>query len=158
MVLYFPILSSGGNPRASPEETNAPASISLLLILLTRGRSPTRPFPQCATESMCTYSRCVCVCVCVCIRGLCVCSAGGLALHGHLMCGRVKDACMHAGVCIKGCACSFPVHAKSPSECTYVSLPICVCACVYVFLMLYHSDFSVMAPIGCRLSNLMHQL
>lgn len=68
MVLYFPILSSGGNPRASPEVSNAPASISLPLILLTRGRSPIRPFPQCATE--CIYSRCVCVCVRVLCEGL----------------------------------------------------------------------------------------
>lgn len=53
---------------------------------------------------------------------MCVRAARGKALHGHLMCGRIKDA----GVCIKGSALSFPVDAKTPSEsnsCHYV----CVC-------------------------------
>ncbi len=112
MVLYFPILSSGGNPRAAPEESNAPASISLLLILLTRGRSRARSVPQCAAESVGIYSRCLCVCV----RALCVRSVRAAALHGHLMCGSIKDACMYAGVCIKGCTLSLPVHAKTHCE------------------------------------------
>ena len=157
MVLYFPILSSGGNPRASPEETNAPASIPLLLILLTRRRSPTRPFPPRATESTHTYSRCVCVCVCVCV---CARSARGTALHGHLMCGRIKDA----GVCIKGSAFSFPVDAKPPSEsnshhclCVCFGVCVCVCVCVCVLPRLYQRDFSVMPPTGSRLRNLMYQ-
>lgn len=131
MVLYFPIPSSGGNPTASPEETDAPASMSLLLILLTRRGSPTHPFPQC-------------VCVFFCAK-LCVRSAWGLTLHGHLMCERIKDACVHTGVCVKGCSCSFPVHTKSAHACPCL---LCVFVCVPYT---YHSDCYV---TGCRLSNL----
>lgn len=135
MILYFPTLSSGGNPRASPKETNAPASISQLLILLTRRRSPTHSFPQCAAESVCTYS------MCLCARAVRLCSAWALALHGHLMCRRVKDACMQAAVCIRGCPCNFSVQALSERAC----LILFVCRCV--ILMLHRSDFSAMAPL-----------
>lgn len=152
IFLFYPLEEI---PELALEETNAPASISLLLILLTRRRSPTRPFPQCATESACIL---YCRCVCLCVWGMCVCSAWVLALHEHLMSRRVKDACVHAGVCIKACPCSFRVHAKVPSECTCMSLPLWGCACVHTcmwVLMHYHIVFSVMSPFGCR-ENVMH--
>ena len=59
VVWYFPLLSSEGNPRGSPEESNAPASTSMRLILLTWGRSLAHLFLQCDTVSMCPYIRCV---------------------------------------------------------------------------------------------------
>lgn len=135
MILYFPTLSSAGNPRASPKETNAPASISQLLILLTRRRSPTHSFAQSAAESVCTYSTCLRA------RAVRLCAAWALALHGHLMCRRVKDACMQAAVCIRGCPCNFSVQALSERTC----LILFVCRCV--ILMVYRSDFPATAPL-----------
>lgn len=74
MILYFPTLSSAGNPRASPKETNAPASISQLLILLTRRRSPTHSFAQGAHT------------VRVCVHGLYVCALHELWLYTDTWC------------------------------------------------------------------------
>lgn len=146
MVLYFPFLSSGGNPRAGPEETDAPASTSPRLILLTWGRSPTWPFPQCATESLCIYSRCVCV------WGLRVRSARALALHGHLMCGRVKDACMLACL-LKAVLAASQFTLRLP-----VSAHTCqrVRVCSWCFITLIF--LSCPPPMGCRLSCFMYQL
>lgn len=118
MGLYFPHLSSGGNPRSSPEETSAPASISLFLILLTWGRSLARPFPQCATESMSMHSRCVSTCARVCTlqeRWL------------YTDTWRVGGWKMHA--CLSVCVSKSVFTRKAPCNCTYMSLPLSVCAC-----------------------------
>lgn len=132
MVLYFPILSSGGNPRASPEETNAPASTSLLLILLTRGRSPTRPFPLCATESLCIYSRCVSFCV----RAVCVlCESSGFTRTPDVGEGK---RCMRACWLVYYRPC---LQLPSSTQRLPLSAHTCHCVRVCVLLILYHSDF-----------------
>ena len=105
-MLYFPILSSGGNPRASPEETNArlpPPCLSSC----SQGEDASHTLFLRRLQSLTVYS----MCVCGCVWGLCVCSARALDLHGPLMCWRVKDACVQ---CMLLCVLkAVTVHAKT---------------------------------------------
>lgn len=107
-MLHFPSMYSWGNPRARPEESNAPASIIPAPHPVDKWKKPPHPrFPLACSRP------CVCMqaggCVCVCVH-----SPWPLALHGHLMWERLRDACMQAGVTIKGRNSSFLHHATTP--------------------------------------------
>lgn len=133
MVLYFPILSSGGNPTASPEETNAPASPCFSSCW--QGEEAPHTLFLSEQRSVCKCSRCVCLCVFV------HCMSLDFTWTPDVQ--EKKKACLHARVCIRGGSLrlshkKLPLHMHVPpslSVCNSVCL-CCKCVITVTFLSL----------------------